>query len=118
MRPDVLHGEECKVWGDGGCQGQGEAIREAAPQAQDMTCRRTRYKNRVDELERARNRSKSRIRARVEHPFRILKRIFGFDEVEIPRPVPRTPTGCAPASRSETSTCTVNVWPSSGRSVP
>ncbi len=40
--PELLHGEERKVWGDGGYQGQTEAIREAAPKAQDMTCRRTR----------------------------------------------------------------------------
>jgi IS5 family transposase len=79
--PDLLHGEERKVWGDGGYQGQSQAIKEAAPQAQDMTCKRTRYKNRVDELQRAKNRSKSSVRAKVEHPFRILKRIFGFDKV-------------------------------------
>jgi IS5 family transposase len=79
--PDLLHGEERKVWGDGGYQGQTEAIQEAAPKAQDMTCRRTRYKNRMDELQRAKNRSKSSVRAKVEHPFRILKRIFGFDKV-------------------------------------
>jgi hypothetical protein len=29
-------------------QGQTEAIRKGAPKAQDMTCNRTRYKNRVD----------------------------------------------------------------------
>ncbi len=79
--PELLHGEERKVWGDGGYQGQTEAIREAAPKAQDMTCRRTRYKTGVDELQRAKNRSKSSVRAKVEHPFRILKRIFGFDKV-------------------------------------
>jgi transposase, IS5 family len=27
MLPDLLHGEERKVWGDGGYQGQTEAIR-------------------------------------------------------------------------------------------
>jgi IS5 family transposase len=79
--PDLLHGEERKVWGDGGYQGQTEAIQEAAPRAQDMTCRRTRYKDRVDELQKKKNRSKSSVRAKVEHPFRILKRIFGFDKV-------------------------------------
>ena len=81
MLPDLLHGEERKVWGDGGYQGQTEAIQEVAPQAQDMTCRRTKYKNRVDELQRAKNKSKSSVRAKVEHPFGILKRIFGFDKV-------------------------------------
>ncbi len=35
----------------------------------------------MDELQRAKNQSKSSVRAKVEHPFRILKRIFGFDKV-------------------------------------
>jgi len=81
MLPDLLHGEERKVWGDGGYQGQRELIREAAPHAQDMTCRRTRFKNYVDEEAKRRNTTKSRVRAKVEHPFRVLKRIFGFDKV-------------------------------------
>lgn len=80
MLPDLLHGEERKVWGDGGYQGQGKAIREAAPRAQDMTSRRTRYKGYVDELQRAKNRVKARVRAKVEHPFRIVKRVFGFEK--------------------------------------
>jgi transposase, IS5 family len=81
MLPDLLHGNERKVWGDGGYQGQGEAIRQAAPQAQDMTSRRIRYKGYVDEVQRRKNRTKAKIRAKVEHPFRILKRVFGFVKV-------------------------------------
>jgi transposase, IS5 family len=81
MLPALLHGEERKVWGDGGHQGQTEVIQEAAPKAQDMTSKRTRFKNYVDELQKKKNRSKSRVRAKVEHPFRILKRVFGFDKV-------------------------------------
>ena len=81
MLPDLLHGKERKVWGDGGYQGQGDAIRQAAPHAQDMTSRRTRYKDGVDELQRRKNRTKAKIRAKVEHPFRILKRVFGFVKV-------------------------------------
>jgi IS5 family transposase len=81
MLPDLLHGEERKVWGDGAYQGQGEIIRQAAAHAQDMTSRRVQYKNFVDELQKAKNRVKARVRAKVEHPFRILKRIFGFETV-------------------------------------
>jgi transposase, IS5 family len=81
MLPDLLHGEERKVWGDGGYQGQTEVIRGAAPRAQDMTCRRIRYKHHVDQLQRRKNTTKARVRAKVEHPFRILKRIFGFEKV-------------------------------------
>jgi len=81
MLPDLLHGEERKVWGDGAYQGQGEVIRQAARQAQDMTSRRVKYKNFVDEIAKAKNRVKARVRAKVEHPFRILKRVFGFEKV-------------------------------------
>ncbi len=81
MLPDLLHGDERKVWGDGGYQGQTEAIRAAAPKAQDMTCRRTKYKNYVDEEAKRKNTTKARVRAKVEHPFRILKRVFGFTKV-------------------------------------
>ena len=81
MLPDLLHGEERKVWGDGAYQGQGTTIRQAARQAQDMTSRRVKYKNFVDEIQKAKNRVKARVRAKVEHPFRILKRVFGFEKV-------------------------------------
>jgi IS5 family transposase len=74
------------LWGDGGYHGQTKAIQKAAPKAQNMTCQRTRAKNRVDEFQRAKNRTKSSMRAKVEHPFRILKRIFGFER---PAPTPR-----------------------------
>jgi IS5 family transposase len=32
MLPDLLHGEERKVWGDGGYQGQTKAIRQGRVQ--------------------------------------------------------------------------------------
>jgi IS5 family transposase len=76
--PDLLHGQETRVWGDSAYQGQGEVIRKHAPKARDFTHRRYRYKDRVDEVERAKNRTKSSVRAKVEHPFLIIKRIFGF----------------------------------------
>jgi IS5 family transposase len=81
MLPDLLHGAEKKVWGDAGYQGQTEAIHAAAPAAQDMTSRRAKYKGGVDEVERRKNRTKARVRSKVEWPFRILKRVFGFTKV-------------------------------------
>jgi IS5 family transposase len=82
MLPELLHGGETKVWGDGGYQGQTEAIREVAPRAQDMTNRRAKNsKGEIDEIEKRKNRNKSRVRAKVEWPFRILKRVFGFVKV-------------------------------------
>jgi len=76
--PDLLHGDETRIWGDSAYQGQGDAIRECAPNAQDMTNRRYRRKGEVDEIERAKNKTKSSVRAKVEHPFLVIKRIFGF----------------------------------------
>ena len=81
MLPDLLHGKEKKVWGDAGYQGQTEVIHAAAPQAQDMTSRRAGYKGGVDEQQRRKNRTKARVRSKVEWPFRILKRVFGFTKV-------------------------------------
>jgi IS5 family transposase len=79
--PDLLHGEETKVWGDRAYQGQTEIIKQCAPKAQDMTNRRCRRKGEVDEIERAKNRNKSRVRAKVEHAFGVIKNIFGFVKV-------------------------------------
>jgi len=81
MLPDLLHGGEQKVWGDAGYQGQSEAIRAAAPEAQDMTSRRVKTKAGVDEEQKRKNRTKARVRAKVEWPFRVLKRVFGFVKV-------------------------------------
>ena len=76
--PNLLHGEETRVWGDSAYQGQSEVIRQHAPKATDFTNRRYRYKDTVDEEERAKNKTNSSVRAKVEHPFLIIKCIFGF----------------------------------------
>jgi IS5 family transposase len=78
---DLLHGEETKVWGDRAYQGQTEVIKQCAPRAQDMTHRRCRHKGCVDEIVRVKNRNKSRVRAKVEHAFGVIKNIFGFVKV-------------------------------------
>ena len=78
---DLLHGEETRVWGDSAYAGQGDVIREHAPNAQDFTNQKG-YRNRpLSEADAARNRTKSKVRAKVEHPFLVLKRIFGFNKV-------------------------------------
>jgi len=46
-----------------------------------MTSRRTKHKDSVDEVQRRKNRTKARVRSKVEWPFRILKRIFGCTKV-------------------------------------
>ncbi len=50
-------------------------------QARDFTNQRTRKAGVVDEIERGKNRNKSRIRARVEHVFAVVKRLWGFAKV-------------------------------------
>jgi IS5 family transposase len=79
--PELLHGEETRVWGDGAYQGQSEVIHRHAPRARDCTQRRCRYKDRVDQVEREKNRAKSRVRSKVEHVFGVMKLKFGFTKV-------------------------------------
>jgi IS5 family transposase len=79
--PDLLHGSETRVWGDQAYRGQRAVIRQHAPKAQDFTNRRYRHRGVVDEIERAKNRTKSKIRARVEHSIGVIKRVFGFAKV-------------------------------------
>ena len=79
--PDLLHGEETRVWGDQAYRGQRAVIRAHAPKARDFTNRRYRHRGAVNEVERARNRTKSKVRAKVEHCFGVIKRVFGFAKV-------------------------------------
>jgi IS5 family transposase len=81
MLPKLRHGEEKKVWGDTAYQGQTDAIHEAEPEAQDMTNRRIKFENYMGEEANRKNTTKARVRDKVEHPFRILKRNFGFAKV-------------------------------------
>ena len=76
MLPDLLHGDERKVWGDGGYQGQTEAIHKAAPKAQDMTSRRTKYKDmwtKKQAKEHDQGPRKSQSRASFSHPEACLR---------------------------------------------
>jgi IS5 family transposase len=63
-----------------------------------MTCRRTKYKDHADEEAKRKNTTKARVRAKVEHPIRILKRVFGFTKVRY-RATGKTTSGCARPSR-------------------
>ncbi len=79
--PDLLHGEETRVWGDSAYTGQKQTITDYAPRAQDFTQAKGSRNRKLTEDERAKNRNKSRVRARVEHQFGIIKRQFGFNKV-------------------------------------
>ncbi len=60
----LLHGEEEQVWGDSGYRGIGKRAEHAPGSAAAKA-----------------EKAKARVRARVEHPFRIVKRVFGYDMV-------------------------------------
>jgi IS5 family transposase len=81
MLPDLLHGQETRVYGDQAYRGQRQVIREHAPRAKDFTNRRYRDNGAVDEVQKAKNRTKSKVRAKVEHAIGVIKRIFGFVKV-------------------------------------
>ena len=83
LLPDLLHGEETRVWGDQAYRGQRNVIVEHAPRAQDFTNRRYRQKGVVNENERAKNRTKSKVRAKVEHVFFVIKQVFALPEFAI-----------------------------------
>lgn len=77
----LLHGKETRVWGDQAYKGQREVIRRVAPRARDFTNRPYRHNGVIDEAQKARNRTKSRVRAKVEHVIGVIKRVFGFTKV-------------------------------------
>ena len=79
--PDLLHGNEQRVYGDSAYASQKALIASKAPRAKDFTNQRTRRAGEVDEVQRAKNRNKSRVRARVEHVFAVVKRLWGFTKV-------------------------------------
>ena len=50
-------------------------------EAADFTNQRTRRGGEVDKVQRCKNRNKSRVLARVEHVFAVVKRLWGFTKV-------------------------------------
>ena len=81
--PNLLHGEETRFYGDSAYRGkaQRERLKQLAPTAKDFTNKRA-YRNRpLTEADLETNRRKSSVRAKVEHPFLTLKRLWGFTKV-------------------------------------
>jgi len=78
--PHLLHGNETRVWGDQAYRGQKDAMRSVAPRARDFTNQRYRCGHWIDEGIKAKNRTKSRVRSKVEHAIGVIKRVFGFQK--------------------------------------
>jgi IS5 family transposase len=75
---DLLHGTENSVWAD---KGYVSAAREAAfagPGKVWGVMRKAPKGGRLDPIEADINRLIASVRARVEHPFRVIKRPFGY----------------------------------------
>jgi len=79
--PDLLHGDEQRVYGDSAYASQQELIARKAPNAKDFTNQRVRKADQVNDVQRRKNRNKSKVRARVEHVFAVVKRLWGFNKV-------------------------------------
>lgn len=79
--PALLHGKETRVWGDSAYSGQRDVIRQHAPQAKCFIQAKAHRHRPLSEEERGRNRTKSKVRAKVEHAFLVIKRIFGWAKV-------------------------------------
>jgi len=78
---DLLHGEETQVWGDSAYAGQKRTLKEIAPQARDFTQHKAGRSRTLSAQERSRNRTKSKVRSRVEHVFHVLKCRVGMTKV-------------------------------------
>jgi IS5 family transposase len=78
---ELLHGQETRVWGDAAYSGQREVIQQHAPQATSFIQAKAYRSRPLSEAECARNRTKLKVRAKVEHVFLVMKQIFGWDKV-------------------------------------
>ena len=78
--PDLLHGQETQVYGDSAYASQQAPIASKAPNARHATNQRVRPGGPGEDIARLINRSKSRVRSKVEHVFAVVKRLWGFNK--------------------------------------
>lgn len=78
--PNLLFGSETRFYGDSAYRGkeQRKRLKELAPRARDFTNKRACRNRPLSDADKATNRRKSQVRAKVEHPFLTLKRLWGF----------------------------------------
>ena len=79
----VLHGGEETVWGDAGYQGVGKREENKDRDVDWETAMKPGRRRRLDKSgpEEAAEKRKASVRAKVEHPFRCVKRQFGYAKV-------------------------------------
>jgi len=78
---NLLHGNETRLYGDSAYTGQKDTLKQAAPKARDFTNKRASRNTPLTDADKETNRRKSQVRAKVEHPFRPFKNIYGFAKV-------------------------------------
>lgn len=79
--PNLLHGEESEIYGDRAYWSEEHRWLCRQVDIRYRVNRRGRRAHEITAAQRAINRSRSRIRARVEHPFNVVKRLWGFTKV-------------------------------------
>jgi IS5 family transposase len=81
--PNLLFGDETRFYGGSAYRGkeQRKRLKELAPRAKDFTHKRANWNRPLSEADKATNRRKSKVRAKVEPPFLTLKRLWGLTKV-------------------------------------
>jgi IS5 family transposase len=79
--PDLMHGEERELYGDRAYWCEGDRQEYAAAGVRYRVNRRGTSKNPLSDYWKDVNRSRSRVRAFVERPYLVVKRLWGFDTV-------------------------------------
>lgn len=77
----LLHGQETRVWGDAAYSWQRDVIQLHAPPGSALLQAKSHRHRSLSEDDQARNWTKSKVRAKVEHVFLVIKRIFGWSNV-------------------------------------
>ncbi len=78
---ELLHGEESEFYGDQGYWSEDHRLQCKYAGLRYRVNRRPSHSRKLNERQRAINRSRSRTRARGEHAFHVVKRLWGFAKV-------------------------------------
>jgi transposase, IS5 family len=79
--PDLIHGEEEAVFGDAAYRSERDRHSFQSARVRYRMNRRGRREKPLSDRAKRINREYSRVRARVEHPFHVVKRLWGFNKV-------------------------------------
>ena len=85
---ELLHGDEEVVYGDAGCQGIAKRPEMAGTAAKVRVAMRPGKRRALPDTPEGRlqdliEAAKAHVRAKVEHPFRVIKQQFGFEKTRL-----------------------------------